>query len=437
MIRYFGPLLAFAVATAFATHAQILPEFLVQVRDPNLFGGAIFAWTLKHFGYAFVLALCAVLTGAAVLLAGWRTRLRGASDAYAALAVILAAICLTGGFGVSLAPIGWICAALFAMLLERTGRSAVLTALGVVVFWSLAQGGAPLASLLALVAFAGAWIDARSFDAHVREKAILAAGTAVLGTLQLHGLPWHAYGPHALYLDALLPGAQRDHLWNGGLTVDALAFSALVIAAAWYGVRRRGRITDALAFFALMLLAMADARNLPYFGILAAPIAADAAASYYVGVRTTPRGSFTGYAAAFAACAFAFIATIVGTEPKAIYWPQPLEQPAKLLVALASDRRKHNVLCQQPRWCDGTREVFPNVGALVDDRAGLAPASALRAQDDAVATRGAWRSELARARVDAIIAKSDANIVSLLTQTGWRAQADDGSRVLLVPGSPQ
>lgn len=437
MTRYFGPLVAFAVATAFATHAQLLPEFLVQVRDPNLAGGAIFSGALKHFGYAFVLAFCAVLTGGAVLLSAWRTRLRGASDVYTALAALLAAICLTGQFGVSLAPIGWICAALFAMLLERSGRASLVLALLVVLAWSLLQGGAPLAALLAILALAGAWIDARAFDAQVRDKAILAGGAVLLGLFQLHAAPWHAYGAHALYLDALLPGAQRNHLWTGGLTVDTLAFSGVIITAGWYGVRRRGRSADALIFFALLLLAMADSRNLPYFGLLAAPIVADAAASYYVGARTMPGGSFTGYTAAFAACAFTFIATIVGTEPKAIYWPQSAEQPAKLLVALAADKRQHRVLCEQPRWCDGTPDVFPNVHALLDDRGGLADARTLHAQDDAVATHGAWRTELARAHVDAVIAKSDANIVSLLTQTGWHERVSDGTRVLLVSGGAQ
>ena len=437
MTRYLAPVVAFAVATAFATHAQLSPEFLVQVRDPNLQGGSILAWMLKTFGYAFVLAFVAVLTGAAALLSGWRTRLRGASDVYAALAALLAALCLTGQFGVSLAPIGWICAAGFALLLERSGRAALIAALVLVLFWSIVQGGAPLAALLAALAFAGAWMDARKFNSRVREKAILAGIAIVLGTMQLHSLPWHAYGAHALYLDALLPGAQRNHLWNGGLTVDMLAFSALIVTAAWYGVRRRERSADAFIFFALMLLAMADSRNLPYFGLLAAPIVADAAASYYVNARILPIGSFTGYAAAFSACAFTFIATIVGTEPKAIYWPQATEQPAKLLVALASDRRAHRVLCEQPRWCDGAREVFPNVTALLDDRAGLADTRALRAQHDAVATNGSWRAELVKANVDAIIAKSDANVVSLLTQTGWVEKADDGQRVLLMKAGMQ
>lgn len=437
MTRYFGAIVAFAVATAFATRAQLLAEFLVQVRDPNLLGGALFAWAVKSSGYAFVLSLCAVLTGAAVLLACWRTRLRGAPDLYAALAAVLAAVCVAGRLGVSLDPIGWFCAACFGVLLERSGRVAFALTLGVVLLWSLTQGGAPLAALLCALACAGAWIDAKRFDSAVREKAILAGAAALLGTLQLHAAPWHAYGAHALYFDSLLPGAQRDHLWNGGLSVNTLAFSAVVIAAGLYGVRRRGRSGDALWFFALLLLAMIDARNLPYLGLLAGPIVADAAASYYVGARTAPTGSFIGYGAAFAACAFAFIATIIGTEPKAIWWPQAAQQPAKLLIALAAQHGEHRVLCEQPRWCDGTLEVFVNVHPLLDDRAGWADEKTLRTQQDAVATHAAWRRELASARVDAVIAQSDANLVSLLTETGWQRELSDGRRVLLIRGTPQ
>jgi len=259
----------------------------------------------------------------------------------------------------------------------------------------------------------------------------------VLGTLQLHALPWHAYGAHALYLDSLLAGAQRDHLWNGGITVNGLAFCAVLITAGWYGVRRRERSADAFTFFALMLLAMIDVRNLPYFGLIAAPIVADAAASYYVGERTSPSGSFIGYSAAFCACAFTFIATMVGTEPKAVFWPQATQQPAHLLVALAADSGEHRILCEQPRWCDGTLEIFQHIHPLLDDRAGWAAAAALRTQADAVSTHGSWRTELAREHVNAVIARSDANIVALLTQTGWRLESSDGARVLLVPGGAQ
>jgi hypothetical protein len=429
--RYFAPLAAFAVAAAFATHAQLLTEFLVQLKDPNLLGGVIFEFALKHLGYAFIIGVCAVLAAGAVLLVSWRTRLRGAPDVYCALAAILAAVCLTGRYGVSLDPVGWLCAAAFALLAERRGKLALVSAIAVVTFWTLVQGGATLAALLAVLLFAGAWRDARRFDDRVKEKGFLALASVVLGMMQLSDLPWHAYGAHALYLDALLPGAQRDHLWNGGFSFNTIAFSAIIIAAAWYGIRRREHSGDAFVFFALMLLALTDARNLPYLGLVASPIVADAVASYYVGARAFPRGSFFGYSAAFVACAFAFIAATVSTEPKVIFWPQAQEEPGKLLSALAADRQQHILFCQQPRWCDGTQDAFPNIRPLLDDRGGLADERSLHTQRDTVKSSGSWRSELRSSHVDAVIANGDTSIASLLEETGWNVEGKEQSRVLL------
>lgn len=430
-MRFGATIVAFAIAIAVVSRANVLPEFLVQLRDPNIVGGLLFTFLLKTFGYAIVNALCAVLSAATVLLVAWRTRTRGAPDFYATLAALLAALCLAARLGVSLDPIGWIFAAGFALALERDGRAANPRALAIVALWALLQGGALMAGLLALLAFAGAFLDARAFDDTVRYKGVLARGAIVLGALQLHAWPWHGYGPHFLYLDAFAAGAQRDHLWTGGLSLQAASFCILVILAAWYGVHRRGRAADALSFFALMMLAIADSRNLPYFGIVAAPIVADAAASYYVDMRRFPHGTLQRYAVAFSAAALCFMAWFAATGTKTVHWPRPSEQPASLLLALAKDHRNHELLCQEPRWCDGAETTFPNLHPLLDDRAGSALPDRRRAQADAVATRGAWRSELAQSGVDAVIAKKDANIVALLTSTGWRAAKADGVRVLL------
>lgn len=337
-MRFGATIVASAIALAVVSHSGVLPEFLVQVNDPNMLGGALFGFLLKTFGYATVSAFCAVLSGATVLLVAWRTRARGAPDFYAAIAAALAALCLIGRLGVSLDPLGWIFAAAFALVLERSGRENNARALCIVALWMLLQGGALMAGLLALLAFAGAWIDARAFDDAVRYKGVLARNAIILGALQLHSAPWHAYGPHIFYLDAFVPGAQRDVLWSGGLSLQSACFWVLVVVAGCYGVHRRGRAVDALSFFAFMLLTIADARNLPYFGIVAAPIAADAAASYFVDMRRFPSGSFARYAMVVAAAALAFMAWFRVTEPKIAAWPRPADQPASLISALARER---------------------------------------------------------------------------------------------------
>jgi hypothetical protein len=234
-------------------------------------------------------------------------------------------------------------------------------------------------------------------------------------------------------LDALWPGAQRDRIWSGGMTIAGLGFSGLLTVAAWYGVRRRSRSADGIAFFALLLLALADARNLPYFGIVGAPVVADAVASYYLASRSYPSGSARQYFVTFCACAFAFIAIITATEPKVTIWPQAPGQPAALFSAVSKDRRAHKLLCEEPRWCDGAALAFPLVHPLLDDEAGIAAARSRRVQSDTIKARGNWRGELRADGIDAVIARREDGIVALLTASGWRERAGEDARVLLTP----
>jgi hypothetical protein len=431
MKRFMPALVAFAVAAELVSRAPLLPEFLLQLRDPNLWGGAAYSLILHRFGYAIVLAVCGALAAAAVLLVAWRTRVRGASDWHATLAAALAGVCIAPYLGVSLAPIGWACAAGCALLLERDDDLSLFALLVVIGAWEVLQGGGTLGVLLAFSALAGRLIDARAPSPGSRRYAFFAAAALLAGLPQLHALPWHAYGAHALYLDSLRPGAQRDHVWTGSLSVSAIGFSALMVLAGWYGLRRRERAADAITFFALFLLTLADARNLPYFGIVAAPVAVDALASFYLATRTFPHGKAARYVPAFLACALTFIAAMALTEPKITVWPRAAGQPAALLARL--DRaHARRVLCIQPRWCDGAADMAGRVASVGDDRSGIESASNLRLQLDVSTLSGKWRQELRKDGVDAIITARDHAVISLLDTTGWKIESGDGSRVLLV-----
>lgn len=435
--RFASAVVAFALATAFVAKPHLIPEFALQLHDPNLAGGPIFAWLLHTFGYAFVTGLCAVLCGGTIMLTAWRARMRGASDWHCALTAALVVLCLLGRLGVSLDPIGWICAAAFCLLLDRPSAASARVAVAIAAFWSVVQGGASIAAVIAILAAAGAWIDARAFDGGVRRMVALAAGATIVGALQLHDLPWHAYGAHALYLDGLLAGAQRDHLWSSGISPSTLGFAGILTVAAWYGLRRRGRAGDALIFFALLLLALADARNLPYFGIFAAPIVADALASYYVSARDLPVGSVHAYSLSFAAAAVAFIAVLTVSEPRVAAWPAPEGAPTKLLAALSADHTSHFLLCAKPRWCDGVGAAYGRVRTVIDDRAGLARTADRRLEYDVTHVRPGWQRELRGSGVDAVIATRSDDLSALLAARGWRVSAAQGSRVLLQRGRLQ
>ncbi len=423
--RFAPAVVAFALATGTVTHAGMLPEFLVQIHDPNTLGGPVYSYLLQTFGYAFVAGFCAILAAGTVLLVAWRTRVRGATDWHAALAAVLVALCMLGSIGVSLDPIGWICAASFCLLLDREDTASPINAIAALFAWTVLQGGATLGALLAVIALA---------DGATRKRLIFAAAAVAIGVMQLHSLPWHAYGAHALYLDALLNGAQRDRVWTGAFSLQSLAFITVLAIAGWYGVKRHARAADAVAFFALLLLALVDARNLPYLGVVCAPIVADAVASFYVNARIAPLTTVRQHFVTFAACAVAFLAILTVTEPKVTIWPEAPGEPASLLKKLGADTHAHRLLCTRPRWCDGVQLVFAQIHPVVDDRAGIEPTRARRVQADVVNTTGAWRSELQRAGIDAIIAGDQEQVVALLASAGWRTDARDGTRVLLRRG---
>ncbi|HEV2262452.1 MAG TPA: hypothetical protein VGR69_09225 [Candidatus Rubrimentiphilum sp.] len=436
MGRFSAAIVAFATGTAFVASGRALPEFFIQLRDPNLLGGTGYTWLLHTFGFSVVASLCAVTAAAALLLAAWRTRLRGASDWHVGLAATLIALCLMGRLGVSLDPIAWLCAAAICLLLDRDDLWSAAAIVVIVAFWSLTQGGATAGALIIALSAAGYLIDKRRLDAAAFTRLITSALAIAVSLVQVHSGAFSMYGAHALYLDSLLGGAQRDRLWAGAFTPQNLGFAAIVVLAGWYGIRRRERAGDALTFFAMLILSLADARNLPLFGIVAGPVVADALASYYLAKRERPRGSLSAYGVAFAAAACAFVAAVTVMQPKIVAWPRPAN--TTLLSALLARPGPHHVLCVQPRWCDAA--AFLRSGKLsvvLDDRAGAAAPVARKIQRDVADAIGNWQEDLRRANIDGILADQDNRLVSLLHADGWQSTISSGGTILLQKFSKQ
>ena len=362
--------------------------------------------------------------------AAWRTRLRGASDWHVGLAATFIALCLTGRFGVSLDPIAWLCAAAICLLIDRDDAWSSSSIVAIVAAWSLLQGGATMGALIVTLSAIASLIERRRFDAAAARRWLTAAACIGFSLVQLHGSLFSSYGAHALYLDSLRGGAQRDRLWVGSINPQDLGFAAIVVVAGLYGIRRRERLGDAFVFFGLMLLSLVDARNLPFFGLVAAPIAADALASYSLERRQRPAGSLAAYGFAYAAAAFAFIAAITAAEPKIVAWPKPAVAP--LLSSLLNTPGTHRILCVQPRWCDAAALVKNRgLSVVLDDRAGAAGPLARRVQRDVENAAGNWQDELRRANIDSILADQNDRLISLLHAEGWRASISSGGAILL------
>lgn len=286
--------------------------------------------------------------------------------------------------------------------------------------------GALLITLAALASLA----EKRRFDAIVVRKLAAAGACIAVSLVQLHSGAFVAYGAHALYLDSMLGGAQRDRLWVGAFSPADLGFAAIVVVAGWYGIRRRGRLADSFVFFALLLLCLVDARNLPFFGIVAAPVVADALASYYLEKREKPGGSLGAYAFAFAAAACAFVALITAVEPKIVAWPSPAFTP--LLSSLLHQPGPHKILCVQPRWCDAAASLKTRtLSVVLDDRGGLAAPLTRKIQSDISSAAGNWQEDLRRSNIDGILADQDSRLITLLHADGWESTISSGGAILL------
>ncbi len=404
--RFSAAIVAFAVATAFIAADRAMPEFFAQLRDPNLLGGKGATWLLHTFGFSFVLGLCAVTAAAALLLAAWRTRLRGASDWHVGLAATFIALCLMGRVGVSLDPIAWLCAAAICLLLDRDDVWSSAAIVAITAAWSVVQGGATMGALIVTLAAIANLLERRRIDAQAVRRLLVAAVCIGVSLVQLHGGIFSAHGAHALYLDSLVRSVQRDRLWVGAISAQDLGFAAIVVVAGLYGIRRRERLGDAFVFFALLLLALVDARNLPFFGIVAAPIVADAVASYYLEKRERPAGSLAAYGLAFAAAAFAFIATITAVEPKVVAWPRTAVAPPL------------TTLLHRP---------VNAASSFVKARGFSAPGI----QRDVANAVGHWREDLYHVNVDSMLADQNDRLISLLHARGWSSSITTGGAIFL------
>lgn len=429
--RMAAPCAAFALAVAYVAHGAPLPEFFVQLRDPNVLA-ALPAGALLHvFGYAFVSAAFAVFAAGSVLLSAWRTRIRGATSMHAGLAAALVALCIAGRAGTSFDAIAWLGTAIVALVLEKGDRRAWYALIPFVFIWSVMENGATVAAVLAVIALAGNALDRNVEPGDLRGRLFACAGIVVVALVQPHLSPLRGYGIHWLYLDGFLPGAQRDSLRVLPLNASGIGVLLTLILAAWYGIRRRAKSADALSFVVFFVLAVVEVRNAPFFGIVCAPIVADAIASYYVAQREVPMLTLASYAFTAAGLAAVFVAAVTIGEPRTVAWPTPREGVAPLAATLARDGSPHTVVCEAPRWCDTV--VAANVRTLLDDRAGLAAPADRLAQRSIARARGPWEQNLATHHVDAVIASTNDPIAGLLAQRGWRERARDaGGRILFL-----
>jgi len=187
--RIFPGAVAIALAIAFAVNAYALPEFFIQVHDPNVLA-AYAAGTLLHWaGITAVAALCGAFAAGAVLFCAWRAWIRGASWQLATLAALLAACCVAGRIGITFDPIAWFGAAVVALVADTDDRRAWYALVPFVFVWAMLENGATIALLISVAATIGAFADRKIEARDVRSRVFVCLAIAVAALAQPHLSP--------------------------------------------------------------------------------------------------------------------------------------------------------------------------------------------------------------------------------------------------------
>jgi hypothetical protein len=426
--------------------ARILREHAIpRALGPETFAANGAPWTPHEWLFSTALAFgaehgapwlvplaCAVAACLALALVVVRCRRRGASGALSGAAAIVSALAMVQSFGARAQVLGWLGVATVVWLLEIDGPWA-WAAVPATAAWANLHASAFLSPAVAVLFALAALLRDRRFSRDVLRRAALAAccGAATLATPLGIDLPRYAAG--------LLASPIRHAIseWAAtSITSPAFALGALplLVVLAAFGVRAslRDRLV-AVAFTALLFTAV---RNVPVFALVVAPVAVGAlVAARGAGRAASPpsppaRLAAWGSIGALAACAVMLASAAWRNAPPADS-ALPTE-PVRALLAQA--RTQPRVFCEDFAWCSLFLLEPGAARFYMDGRCDPYPAALWRDYGAVRAGNLRWSLILERARVDAVLARRDGALDSLLAERPgtWRAIASDGLARLYV-----
>jgi hypothetical protein len=208
------------------------------------------------------------------------------------------------------------------------------------------------------------------------------------------------------------------HVQDGPLQIAPVVVAPLAYRSGGYAILllvtllglRGQRLHDILFFAAAAVLALLDGRYLPLFGIVAAPLAAEAAARAKLFPQNLVRVAALVLGAGLAA----------GTAWNVYAPPASAFSPAELTAALDASGDAPRVYCGRLEWCDYIAAAQGRASAFMDERVELYSPSAVETQLAIARLKPKWRERLAAAGIDTVLVDRRSALDALLSRSaGW------------------
>ncbi len=427
-----------------------------------------FAWLHQHWGMAAVVVVSALVISLTSALL-FRLAFRKCGSPLVAMALTFLAV---AGSAVHFLARPHLFTLLFAVgfytILERVRaehRIRLLFALPVLtVLWTNLHGGwfigIVLTALYGLGELTAGIFDSQPGSFRLAWKRMLPYAACAVACLAASLIGPYTYHLHAHIWEYLTDSFQREHnqemlpisFQNPGARYFEIMLLTAGAACIWH--LRRKRFTEAILLVSFGHLALLAVRNIPLFGIVAAPVLSLAVAEWFQALEDAPVSAWLRKLAlglrtmgeSIGAMESAWRTHIVSVAALALvtailYAPTPPENfrarfdtkefPAKALASLGASAAQSRIFTYD-QWGDFLiYKLYPTSQVFIDGRSDFYGSPFVKKYLDIVNVKYNWQQHLDEYGVDTVMLATDAPLAGALKESSrWRVVYDDGDAIV-------
>jgi hypothetical protein len=374
-------------------------------------------------------ALLVSLIPAAVLGSIYLRARSAATPESIAVVLVLAGVAIGESFGVRAQVLGWGCFAAFFIALERRDRW-FYASIPIAIIWANLHASVMLAPVIVAARILGLVFD--NGIAALRSSRELRifpfVAFAVLCTPFGWQLPAFAIELARSPIRHFIQEWQPVNVTDISFVFGALPLALLLLLPGPNAIWRKK--ADGVPLLVLFIAMVTASRNIAFFAIAAAPLAAEAFDWAFprwrkIGERLREMERAT----------LATIAVAIVSFGVFLAWERQHAPPIMPVAAMSSVARgsaDHRVFCEDFTWCSLALQ-FPNLRVFMDGRCDAYPLAIWNAYIAMVYAKPSWEKDFHEYGVDTIVAHRNGQFASALSKDpSWRATFEDTRYVVYL-----